>query len=70
MLEALNGKFEYTKLSPEEQKERGILGTLYGVIADTKKPTRNGRLYPVEAWEKALNDEILSEIEERNLPMP
>ena len=61
MLEALNGKFEYTKLSPEEQKERGILGTLYGVIADTTKPTRNGRLYPKEAWEKALNDDLFQE---------
>jgi len=61
MLEALNGKFEYTKLSPEEQKERGILGTLYGVIADTTKPTRNGRLYPREAWEKALSDDLFQE---------
>lgn len=62
MLESVKGnKFEYTKLSPEEQKERGILGTLYGVIADTTKPTRNGRLYPREAWEKALSDDLFQE---------
>lgn len=62
MLETFAGnKFEYTKLSPDEQKERGILGTLYGPIADTKQPTRNGRLYPREAWEKAINDPIFQE---------
>lgn len=62
MLEALRGnKFEYTKLSPEECKDRGILGILYGPIADTTKPTRNGRLYPREAWEKALNDDLFQE---------
>lgn len=62
MLESVKGnKFEYTKLTPEEQKERGILGTLYGVIADTTKPTRNGRLYPREAWENAINNEIFQE---------
>ena len=62
MLETLSdNKFEYTKLTPEEQKERGILGVLYGPIADTKQPTRNGRLYPKEAWEKAINDPIFQE---------
>ena len=62
MLETLSdAKFQYTKLSPEEQKERGILGTLYGPIADTKQPTRNGRLYPKEAWENAINDPIFQE---------
>lgn len=62
MIEALKGnRFEYTKLTPEEQKERCILGTLYGPIADTKKPTRNGRIYPKEAWENALNNEIFQE---------
>lgn len=62
MLETLVGnKFKYTKLTPEEQKERGILGTLYGPIADTKNPTRNGRLYPREAWEKAISDPLFQE---------
>lgn len=61
MLEAFTGKFEYTKLSPEDIKNRGILGVLYGPIADTTKPTRNGRKYPKEAWEKALNDELFQE---------
>lgn len=61
MLENFKGQYTYTKLSPEEIKERGILGILYGPIADTKKPTRNGRLYPREAWEQAINDPIFQE---------
>lgn len=61
MLEGFKGTFEYKKLSPEEMKARGILGILYGPIADTKKPTRNGRLYPREAWENAIKDPIFQE---------
>ena len=46
MLESFtSGKFTYKKLSIEEQKSRGILGRLTGVIADTKSATRNGRKY-------------------------
>ena len=42
MLESVKGsKFTYTRLTPEEIKERGILGTLYGPIADTKKQTQS-----------------------------
>lgn len=66
MLEGFKGKFEYKKLSPEEIKERGILGILYGPIADTKKPTRNGRLYPRQAWQNALDDPIFMEQLESN----
>lgn len=61
MLEGFKGTFEYKKLSPAEMKARGILGILYGPIADTKKPTRNGRLYPREAWENAIKDPIFQE---------
>lgn len=49
MLEKFSGnKFTYKKLSLEEQKNRGILGRLVGVIADFKNPTRNGRGYSEE----------------------
>lgn len=62
MLESFNtDKFEYKKLSLEEQKKRGILGRLVGIIADTKNPTRNGRKYSVDLWEKVFNDPIMKE---------
>lgn len=62
MLENLKSDvFEYQKLTPEEQQKRGILGRLVGVIADFKKPTRNGRFYSEEAWEKAFNDPLVIE---------
>lgn len=49
MLESMNNnEFQYQKLTPEEQKAKGILGRLKGVIADFKHPTRNGRLYSEE----------------------
>lgn len=37
--------FKYQKLSPEEQKSRGILGRLVGVCADFNHATRNDRTY-------------------------
>ena len=61
MLESFNNKFEYTKLTPEEQKSRGILGRLVGVMADFKNPTRNGRLYNEELWDKVFEDPIMKE---------
>lgn len=61
MLENFNDKFEYKKLTEEEQSKRGILGRLVGVIADTKNPTRNGRKYNKELWEKVFNDPIMEE---------
>ena len=63
MLESFNNiqKFEYKKLSPEEQKQRGILGRLEGIIADGKNPTRNGRKYPMPLWEKVFEDPIMKE---------
>ena len=59
--EAVNNKFEYEKLTPEEQKKRGILGRLVGVIADFKHPTRNGRLYSEELWDNVFKDPIMQE---------
>ena len=63
MLESFSNiqKFQYKKLSPEEQKARGILGRLEGIIADGKNPTRNGRKYPMQLWEKVFADPIMQE---------
>lgn len=61
MLESFNNTFEYQRLSPEEQQKKGILARLVGVIADTVNPTRNGRLYNSELWEKVFDDPIVQE---------
>ena len=63
MLESFNthNKFDYQKLTPEEQTQRGILGRLVGVMADFKNPTRNGRLYTESLWEKTFNNPIMKE---------
>lgn len=62
MLESFkNNLFTYEKLSEEEQTKRGILGRLVGVIADSKNPTRNGRLYSKSLWENVFNDPIMKE---------
>lgn len=63
MLESFNTKTElqYHKLTPEEQQSRGILGRLVGPIADFKNPTRNGRLYPEELWDKQFNSPLMQE---------
>lgn len=62
MLESLTSNvFEYKKLSPEEQKQRGILGRLTGIIADFKNPTRNGRIYSESLWDHVFSDPIMKE---------
>lgn len=62
MLESIqNENLEYQRLSPDEMKARGILGRLVGVCADFINPTRNGRLYSEELWEKVFNDPIMKE---------
>ena len=63
MLESFNtnSKFDYQKLTPDEQAQRGILGRLVGVMADFKKPTRNGRLYTEDLWEQTFNNPIMKE---------
>ena len=62
MLESfVTDKFEYKKLSESEQKARRILGRLTGVIAETKKPTRNGRGYSIELWENVFENPIMKE---------
>lgn len=54
-------EFTYQKLTPEEQRERGILGRLVGTIADFKHPTRNERLYTEELWDKVFDDPLMKE---------
>ena len=63
MLENFNTKnsFEYQKLTEEEQNKRGILGRLVGPIADSVNPTRNGRRYSAELWEKVFKNPIMQE---------
>ena len=62
MLESLqNEQLEYQKLSQEEQQKRGILGRLVGIVADFIAPTRNGRHYSEELWEKVFEDPIMQE---------
>ena len=62
MLESLKTEnLEYQKLSQDEQQRRGILGRLVGTVADFIAPTRNGRHYSEELWEKTFNDPIMKE---------
>ena len=62
MLESLQTEeLEYQKISQEEQQRRGILGRLVGVVADFMAPTRNGRHYSEELWEKVFDDPIMKE---------
>lgn len=63
MLESFNthNEMQYQKLSIDEQKSRGILGRLVGVIADFIHPTRNGRKYTEELWNKTFEDPIMKE---------
>ncbi len=63
MLEKLrqNEALEYQKLSQEEMKSKGILGRLVGPCADFINPTRNGRQYTEELWDKVFEDSIVKE---------
>ena len=63
MLESFNTKSEmqYQRLTEEEKQRRGILGRLVGIIADFKNPTRNGRRYTEELWDKTFDDPVVKE---------
>jgi len=53
----------FQDLTEEEKKSRGILGRLYGPCASIIAPTRNGRKYSDEVWEKVFNEnEIVKEM--------
>lgn len=51
----------YRKLTEEEKSNRKILGRLVGPIADCLNPTRNGRLYTEELWDKVFENPIMKE---------
>lgn len=63
MLESLkkNEAFTYKKLTADEMASRGILGRLVGPCADFTIPTRNGRKYNEELWDRVFADEIVNE---------
>ena len=63
MLENLskNNGYTYTRLTEEEMKKRGILGRLVGNVADFINPTRNGRKYSEQLWEKVFDNPIMQE---------
>ena len=62
MLESFTSdNFTYKKLTEAEQKQRGILGRLKGIIADCVNPTRNGRKYSRQLWENVFNNDIIKE---------
>jgi len=63
MKDVIRETLAFKELTPEEKTKRGILGRLYGPIADIINPTRNGRAYSEELWEKVFNDnEIVKEL--------
>jgi len=39
---------KFKSINPEEKKQKGILGRLYGPVASFASPTRNGRKYSQE----------------------
>lgn len=51
----------FDDLTEEEKAKRHILGRLYGPIADVVRPTRNGRKYSEELWEKVFDNPIMKE---------
>lgn len=61
----INEELSYEKLTPEEMESRGILGQLCGPCADIINPTRNGRKYSEELWEKVFENPIMKEKFER-----
>lgn len=61
MKNANSREIEYIKIPVEEQKKRGILGRLAGIMADFKNPTRNGRFYSEKVWDKVFQDPIMQE---------
>lgn len=59
---SMNEKLNYQPLSAEEKVRRGILGRLSGPVASFRAPTRNGRKYSEELWEKVFENDIVKEL--------
>lgn len=56
-----NTILKFKNLSPEEKEKKGILGRLYGKVADFTNGTRNGRKYSEQLWENLLNSDLIKE---------
>jgi chromosome segregation ATPase len=61
MKDVIKETLAFSALTPEEKEKRGILGRLYGPCADFINPTRNGRAYSDELWEKVFQQELVQE---------
>lgn len=63
MIKSLNEAtaLKFQNLNAEEKAKRGILGRLYGPVASFAAPTRNGRLYSQELWEKLFKSDLIKE---------
>ena len=55
-------KREDLEYSPSTDKKSAILGTLEGPCADIIHPTRNGRKYSQELWEKVFENPLVQEL--------
>ena len=54
-------ELKYDSSAKVSNKGTAILGQLEGVAADTIKPTRNGRKYSDELWERVFKDSLVQE---------
>lgn len=61
MRDVIKETLAFSELTPEEKEQRGILGRLYGPCADFINPTRNGRTYSDELWEKVFEQPLVKE---------
>lgn len=49
------------KLNENHSPRKGCLGRIEGICADFANPTRNGRFYSRELWERVFNDDLIKE---------
>lgn len=61
MKQLLNESTSTSLFEETEEKPKGILKRIKGIVADFK-PNRNGRTYPRELWEKVINSEYVKEM--------
>lgn len=52
---------KFKNLSAEDKEKKGILGRLYGPVASFRSPTRNGRKYTQDLWEKLFESPLIKE---------
>lgn len=61
MKDVIKETLAFQDLTPEEKEKRGILARLYGPCADFINPTRNGRGYSDDLWEKVFQQPLVQE---------